>query len=74
MAKYITKSDLQADVARLICEQINCASVLIEFKAFLNSEKFRCGDDRLDGYINVNDVQARLNIALSTLSERFSNV
>lgn len=70
--KYITKSDLQADVARLICEQINCASVLIEFKAFLNSEKFRCGNS-LDGYINVNDVQARLNIALSTLSERFSN-
>ena len=72
MAKYITKSDLQADVARLICEQINCASVLIEFKAFLNSEKFRCGNS-LDGYINVSDVQARLNIALSTLSERFSN-
>ena len=72
MAKYITKSDLQADVARLICEQINCASVLIEFKAFLNSKKFHCGNS-LDNYINVNDVEARLNIALSTLSERFSN-
>lgn len=72
MAKYITKSDLQADVDRLIREQISCASTLIEFVAFLNSEKFHCGNS-LDGYVNVSDVQARLMIALSTLSQRYTD-
>ena len=73
MTKYKTKSDLQNDIAKLKNEQIACSSTLTEFIGFLNSNKFHCGN-RLDGYINVSDVQARLHIALSTLSERFTNV
>ena len=73
MAKYKTKSDLQGEIETLKKEQVSCAETLVEFIWHLNSPKFRCGD-RLDGYINVNDVQARLNIALSTLSTRHSDV
>lgn len=71
--KYKTKSDLQGEIETLKKEQVSCAETLVEFIWFLNSPKFRCGD-RLDGYINVNDVQARVRIALSTLSTRHSDV
>jgi hypothetical protein len=38
----------------------NAETVIQDMQRYLNSNKFRCGDE-LDQYININDILTRLN-------------
>jgi hypothetical protein len=57
MARYINQ--LQDTLADVSAQRDSLKEMVQDLEAYLQSDKFRCGDE-LDGYVNINDVLARL--------------
>jgi len=62
---------LKNDKAQLEMAKDRTGLALSDLAQYLNSDKFRCGDD-LDGYVNIDDVQrylVNINAALNSASD-----
>lgn len=60
------KSELEILVNELKQDKDNCDNNLLEIVSYLNSSKFRCGDE-LDGYVNINDILSRIQLVRDEL-------